>query len=501
MTAARRHQDRVSGFTVGVAVIVVTVVGLFFAFTKANPFAHPYRLHAVFTSALSNGVRPNAPVRIAGVNVGKVQSVDRGPAGTVRVTMQIGKAGLPIHADATIKARPRLFLEGNYSLELRPGTPSAPELPDGGTVPLGRTAVPVQFDEVLDTYEADTRKSLQHLLGGLSTALRSGGGRALRANLRRAPGALKPGADALEAARGTQPGDLAGVAAEQARLNTTLDANRVRLQGLLSGFRGTMEALAAEQGALAASVPALAGLLQRTPAAVAALDGALPPLRTLAVALRPGLKVAPPVLDHALPFLNALGDTTRPGRLPALVSTLRPTVRTLRDLEHTLPPLFAQVRPVSQCITTRVVPVLNATVPDGALTATGRSVWQELFSLGTGLLSSQQNFGGDGYATRYSFGLGTEGVATRLPGPSNLVQIGDSATLGSRPAFHNKQPAFAPDARCLDQPLTTLEAETAPPQGTTTRIRIPAAAPLTPSQLRSRVARTNRTLLRKAARP
>ncbi|WP_354699630.1 hypothetical protein DSM112329_05351 [Paraconexibacter sp. AEG42_29] len=497
----RRRTDRVSNLAAGSIVVVLAIVATYFAFTKTNPFANPYKLHAVFDSALSNGIRPNAPVRIAGVQVGKVKEVGRGPGTTVRVTMEIQDKGLPIHADASIKARPRLFLEGNYFLELRPGTPAAPEVDDGGTVPLGRTAIPVQFDQVLDTYRADTRTSLQRFLGGLSTALKDGGDRALRANLRRAPGAFREGAVALEAARGTQDGDLAGVIREQARLNTTLDAHRIQLQGLLTGFRGTMDALASQQGALSATVPALRGLLERTPAAVTALDRTLPPLRELAVALRPGLKAAPPVLDRAPAFLTALGDLTRPGRLPALVAELRPTARTLSTLERTLPPLLNVVRPVSQCLTTRVVPILNATVPDGALTAKGRTVWQELFSLGTGLLSSQQNFGGDGYATRYSFGLGTDGVATRLPGPSNLVQIGSEETLGSRPAFRNNQSPFMPDAPCLDQPLTSLEAETAPPAGTITPVSVRRTAPLTPSQLRAQTARTNRKLRQKAGRP
>ncbi|UTI65122.1 MlaD family protein [Paraconexibacter antarcticus] len=488
----RRRRDRISNLGAGLLVIGVTLIAVFFAFTKANPFANPYKLHAIFSSALSNGVRPNAPVRIAGVAVGKVTDVGRGPGTTVRVTMEIDKRGLPIHADATIKARPRLFLEGNYFLELRPGTPSAPAIPDGGTVPLGRTAIPVQFDQVLDVYRTDVRTSLQHLLGGLSTALAEGGDRALRANLRRAPAAFREGAVALEAARGTQDGDLAGVIREQARLNSTLDAHRVELQGLLGGFRGTMEALASQQGPLAATVPALRGLLDRTPAAVAALDRTLPALRTIAVALRPGLRAAPPVLDHAVPFLHALGGLTAPARLPALVTQLRAAAPAISRVEATLPPLLDVVRPVSQCVTTRVVPVLDATVPDGPLTAKGRTVWQELFSLGTGLLSSQQNFGGDGYSTRYSFGLGAEGFATKLPGPGNLIQLGSDQTLGSRPAFHNDQPAFAPDAPCLTQPLTSLQADTAPPAGRSARVSMRLTAPLTPARVRAATVRANR---------
>ena len=66
-------------------------------------------------------------MRIAGVNVGKVTSVE--PEGNMaEVTFTVDDEGLPIHEDATITIRPRLFLEGNFFLDLQPGSPSAPEL-------------------------------------------------------------------------------------------------------------------------------------------------------------------------------------------------------------------------------------------------------------------------------------------------------------------------------------------------------------------------------------
>ena len=68
-------------------------------------------------------------MRIAGVDVGEVTSVDahRGrPRRPAVVTMSINSNGLPIHADATAKIRPRIFLEGNFYVDLQPGTPSAP---------------------------------------------------------------------------------------------------------------------------------------------------------------------------------------------------------------------------------------------------------------------------------------------------------------------------------------------------------------------------------------
>ena len=47
---------------------------LFFGFTKDIPFTQGFQVKAQFESA--NSIRPNSPVRIAGVEVGKVKSVE-----------------------------------------------------------------------------------------------------------------------------------------------------------------------------------------------------------------------------------------------------------------------------------------------------------------------------------------------------------------------------------------------------------------------------------------
>ena len=74
-----------------------------------------------------------------------------GPGHTTAVKMEIDGSGRPVKSDATLKIRPRLFLEGGFYVDLKPGSPSAPELKDGGTIPLPQTAVPVQFNQVLNT--------------------------------------------------------------------------------------------------------------------------------------------------------------------------------------------------------------------------------------------------------------------------------------------------------------------------------------------------------------
>src|SRR5256885_16468780 len=96
-----------SPFKAGVIALVVISVAVFWAFTKANPFASPYTLTAVFRSA--NKIKPNSPRRIAGVNVGKVTGVSALPRGegAAKVTMENSEPGPPKQHDPDLKIRPR----------------------------------------------------------------------------------------------------------------------------------------------------------------------------------------------------------------------------------------------------------------------------------------------------------------------------------------------------------------------------------------------------------
>ena len=87
--------------------------------------------------------------------------------------MEINDAGLPIHEDATAKIRPRIFLEGNFFVDLKPGTPDGRVLDSGETIKITQTATPVQLDQVLTSLQSDSREDLTALLDGLSTALNS----------------------------------------------------------------------------------------------------------------------------------------------------------------------------------------------------------------------------------------------------------------------------------------------------------------------------------------
>src|SRR3954453_18830816 len=155
----RRLPKRSNAF-IGLMAAILAAVIMFFGFTKDIPFTHGFQIKAQFESA--NSIRPNSPVRIAGVEVGKVKSVE-GVEGSnaALLTMELKDTALPLHEDATAKVRPRIFLEGNFFVDLKPGTPDAPQLKSGDTIKITQTATPVQLDELLTSLQSASREDHQ----------------------------------------------------------------------------------------------------------------------------------------------------------------------------------------------------------------------------------------------------------------------------------------------------------------------------------------------------
>jgi phospholipid/cholesterol/gamma-HCH transport system substrate-binding protein len=174
----RRARSRgLSSFAAGAIALAVIAVGAYFGFTKANPFAQRFEFSAAFRSA--NDIKPKSPVRVAGVNVGKVTKVEpvKGAsdgAGAI-VHMELEDKALPLHEDVQLKVRPRIFLEGNWFVDVSPGSPGSPQLREGARVPVQQTATPVQFGQVLSALQSDTREDLQVVLDEYGRALANGG--------------------------------------------------------------------------------------------------------------------------------------------------------------------------------------------------------------------------------------------------------------------------------------------------------------------------------------
>jgi virulence factor Mce-like protein len=445
----------------GVIAALLLLVVSWAVFRKDNPFTHGQRLDMVFRN--SNQLIKGSPVRIAGIDVGKVVQIKFGPGRTTEVVrVELKKEGLPIHADAVARIRPRLFLEGGFYIELHPGSASGPELKDKGMIPLGQTSQPVQFNQILSELQTPTRKRLRGLLKELDTTLDGGGAEGFGRAIKPLAPALKDTAQISEALRGTEAHDLSAVISTSARATKALASSKEQLAQLVTAVNVTMGALSSNDAALAASVRELDGTLQVAPAALTALDNALPSLNRTARDLRPALPLAPQVLSDSAKLLVQLRLASRPQEIPRLLANLKPALRTLPQLESRLVTLLGLVTPVTDCLRDNALPVLNATVPDGSLTAP-YPVYLELAHGFTGLASSAGNFDGNGPWAQLSFDIGApNGQIVTVPGiPEFGTLVGATANpiLGSNPQYLGRgvEPPKRPDQECRKQAPVDLK--------------------------------------------
>lgn len=140
-SAGRRWRSPSAALAAGALVLAVAVS----AGTVAVlwPGATSKRLTAYFERAV--GVYPASHVRVLGVTVGRVTAVQ--PAGdVVRVEIAYDASRrIPAQAKAVVIAP---SLASDRYVQLAPAYQGGPVLQDGATLPVSRTAVPVEVDEI-----------------------------------------------------------------------------------------------------------------------------------------------------------------------------------------------------------------------------------------------------------------------------------------------------------------------------------------------------------------
>jgi phospholipid/cholesterol/gamma-HCH transport system substrate-binding protein len=479
----RRNRTGANPLTVGLVTLFVLAVGIYFGFAKDVPFTHDFRVKAVFES--SNSIRKNSPVRIAGVNVGKVVKVDGKPGTDAAVvTMEIKKKGLPIHKDATIKIRPRIFLEGNFFVDVKPGTPTAPTIDDGDTIPVTQTATPVQFDQLLSVLQSDTRDSLRKTLDGLGTGLSykptraedadadpsargQSAGESLNDAIAYGERSLKGTAIVSDALLGSEDHDLSRLIAGLSRTAEGLGRNEGQLKDLLTNFNTTMAATASQATNLRASIRELGPTLQNAERALNSLNAAFPNTRAFAREILPGVRETPATIDAAFPWIAQTRELLGPDELKGVADELSPATRDLAKVVDESLKLLPQADLAAKCIARVVLPTGDIKIEDGPL-STGTENYKEAFYTFVGLAGEGQNFDGNGSYVRFSVAGGDQTIALG-PG-NNLTQKVFSnyvnPPLGTRPAYPGKKPPYKPDVPCYTNRIPDVNgAATGPPDG------------------------------------
>jgi phospholipid/cholesterol/gamma-HCH transport system substrate-binding protein len=447
-------------------------------------------------------------VRIAGVNVGKVKAIARQPGSdTAIVTMEVDDKGLPIHKDATARIRPRIFLEGNFFVDLQPGTPATPTIDDGDTLPVSQTAAPVQLDQVLTALQSDTRQDLRDVLEGLGTALTSEpsaaddrdadpsargetGAKSWNDAYDDAGPAARAQAEVNEALLGTEPDEDLGRLIEGAgKTAAGLVRNETQLKDLVTNFNVTMAALASEDTNLSASIRELAPTLETANAALTSLNAAFPPTRAFAREILPGVRETAATIDASFPWIEQMRGLMSNAELQGLARDLSPAARDLAQVTDQAIELLPQTDLVSKCARDVVLPTGDVVIRDEF--QTGRENYKDFFYAMVGLAGEGQNFDGNGSYVRFQTGGGSQSVSLGTGSAGAAPQFGDLPTppLGNRPAYPGKLPPYVNDQPCYRQKLPDLNgpaaAKTAPIIGSNAQTTAVKNAEL--SQLRTRL--------------
>lgn len=180
MNGRRNFQSlAASPVMVGAVTVLVATVTVFLAY-QANtglPFVPTYRISALVPNA--DTVVPNNEVRIGGVQVGTVESVDavQDEDGnySAKLGLKLNRSVAPLPVDSSVLIRARSALGLKY-VEITRGA-SQEGFAEGATMPLSQAKPePVDFDEVLNTFDEPTREAIQVQLKNFGDGLAGRGG-------------------------------------------------------------------------------------------------------------------------------------------------------------------------------------------------------------------------------------------------------------------------------------------------------------------------------------
>jgi phospholipid/cholesterol/gamma-HCH transport system substrate-binding protein len=456
----RRSAAGVPPLKAGLLALVLIALFAYFGFTKANPFSNPYELKAVVDNA--RNLQERSVVRMAGVDVGKVTEVEAisESAPAARVTMELQDDALPLREDAELRVRPRIFLEGNYFVDLRPGSPSARELEDGSTLPRSQSSAAVSTSEVLAVLQSDVRQDLRTLLFEYGTrGLRGGGAEGFNRAVPFFRPAYRRSAIMNDALLGEHPTrDQQRILRGQQRTLAALGSSPRTLQELVTDLNTTAGALAREDVALEQSVPALRDTLRTAMPALDSLNAALPTLRAFAREALPGVRSATPTLDAAIPWIRQQSALMSEDELRGVAESLRRTTPSLVRLNRSQVDVLAQGRALSSCANNVLTPFSHAHIPSAEPGNSEQEVRLQTFRGFVGLAGESRNNDAN-----------TPYFHIQTVKPTNLAAANGGRIEPLAPPNPNVPPPHRPDVPCETQEPPNLDAPDGPgfaPAGT-----------------------------------
>jgi phospholipid/cholesterol/gamma-HCH transport system substrate-binding protein len=256
-------------------------------------------------------------VKVGGVQVGSVNSIELGPDGRALVKISIDDDTVtPLHTGSRAAVRSSsLSGVANRYIALTPGPVNGGEIADGGTLRAEDTSAEVDLDEVLNTLDPSTLRDLKALVRGGADGL-DGRGKQLGRAIETLDPALSQ-ITALEQEVLRDEDTFTRFIVESADVVSAVSSRPARLEGLIAHGRTTLDELAARD-------TNLDSLLRRAPATMRQAN-------TTLVNLRSTLRDVDPAVIEARPAAPLLADFLE--RLRPVAQRARPIVSQLR---HTI---------------------------------------------------------------------------------------------------------------------------------------------------------------------
>lgn len=346
MTKAGRFIVRRPWILIGVALAVA------FAYWVAGTRSQTHELKAGFSTALN--LAPGLDVRVDGIDAGKITEVHY-EDGFTTVGLGIEDEEVwPLHRGTRATVRWGTTVgDGTRFIELDPGPESEPELGEGGVIPADQTVEAVEFDDIFNTFDKDTRDNVQRFaeagaetFDGREDELQDG---------------IRHTAPSLYAASGVfrdlvaDDQQLEKLVGELSSTASTLAREDDDIRSLVSGLAATMDELGSHSVELQENIERFPRTLADTRTTLARLDVSVDNMEPLIREIEPGAEQLRVLAADARPALQELRAT-----VPQAVSTVNTAERAAPQITDLLQrgqpfgrdvdPLLSRLAPMLECV-------------------------------------------------------------------------------------------------------------------------------------------------------
>jgi phospholipid/cholesterol/gamma-HCH transport system substrate-binding protein len=310
-----------------------------------------YRVTIPFQEATQLAVESD--VRISGVSVGKVKSINLSDAGSyaeAEIEMDAKYAPIPSNTRAMLRQKTLL---GETYVELTPGDPEKGMLPEGGDLPAAQVSQAVQLDEIFRAFDEPTREAFRTWMADASQAFAGRG-----VDLNAAIGNLSPfaeNADQLMQILDSQDQAVTGLVRDGGETFAALSERPDQLRGLIQNTEQVFGTLADRDQQIIETFQVLPTFLDESKLTLERLDTFALDTNDLITQLRPSARELSGVLEETAKtapdltrFFNGLVPVNQKAK--SGLSSLR-TV-----LDDQLPPPLARFNSYN----TELLPIVEA---------------------------------------------------------------------------------------------------------------------------------------------